>query len=160
MGIDSALLSILEKECASLGTSFVSSGGSSSRITVQPSGLQIFAKLASPAEQVLGEGASLKAMSTALHRSGDGTGAASLVPRVHAIGKASTGSKAYLVTDWLDMKHRLGKISQKQLGERLALMHKQGSSESGKYGFDVPTHCGVTVSQVNGHEDAGTYGVT
>lgn len=147
MGIDSALLSILERECASLGTSFVSSGGSSSRITVQPSGLQIFAKLATPAEQVLGEGASLRAMSTALHKSGHSAGAATLVPRVHACGKASTGSKAYLVTDWLDMKHRLGRTAQKQLGERLALMHKHGISENGRFGFDVPTHCGVTVSR-------------
>lgn len=140
MGLDSALLSILEKECSALGTTFVSSGGS--RFTVQPSGLQIFAKLAGPVEQVWGEGASLRAMSTALGSSG----ANSLVPRVHALGKASNGAKAYLVTDWLDMKHRLGKTSQAQLGERLALMHKQGTSENGKYGFECPTHCGVTVS--------------
>jgi fructosamine-3-kinase len=67
-----------------------------------------------------------------------------LVPKVHTYGKTEDGSKAYLCTDYLDFSGSLSSSAQKTLGKKLALMHSHGTSPNGKFGFDVPTHCGDT----------------
>ncbi|KAN0060813.1 hypothetical protein ACQY0O_007472 [Thecaphora frezii] len=139
-GIEVTLLRILETECGSLGSTFSSAGPS--RVLAQPSNRLLFAKLTTPVDQVIGEGRSLRAMRSALERCPED--AHTLVPEVHATGVAEGGKKAYLVTDYLEMNGRVRSKGQKLLGERLANMHKEGRSENGLFGFDVPTHCGVT----------------
>ncbi|PWY98188.1 hypothetical protein BCV70DRAFT_233135 [Testicularia cyperi] len=141
MGSETALLKILQAECSVIGSSFTFAG--SNRVTVKPSGHQLFAKLTTPAEQVLGEGESLKAMRAAFLTSGQ-TGTESLVPHVHACGEEADGRRAYLVTDWLELSPRIDRGAQRLLGKRLAYMHKNGTNKEGKFGFHVPTHCGAT----------------
>ncbi|EPQ30104.1 uncharacterized protein PFL1_02221 [Pseudozyma flocculosa PF-1] len=138
--IDPALLRILEKDCASLGSSFSSAGPC--RVLAQPSNRLLFAKLTTPVDQVVGEGQSLRAMKDALEQCPRGS--ESLVPAVHAAGVAADGKKAYLVTDYLDMNGRVGSRGQRLLGQRLANMHKFGGNDRNLFGFDVPTHCGAT----------------
>lgn len=70
-----------------------------------------------------------------------------LVPKVHGFGKTEDGKRAYLITDYKDISPRLSTSSQRNLGTLLAEMHRDGTSENGKFGFEVPTHCGDTVSE-------------
>lgn len=140
MVLDKTLESILRSECSHLGTSFTAR--SSSCVLAQPSGRPLFAKLDSSTEQTFGEGESLKAMRSALS-STEGN----LVPEVHAAGKSDDG-RAYLITDYLELKPSIAKAGQRMLGERLAKMHKEGSSEDGKFGFGCATYCGATVSDL------------
>lgn len=141
MVMDKTLDSILRSECSHLGTQFTSRGASC--VVAQPSGRALFAKLDSSVEQTLGEAESLKALGAASSSSSDGE-KGRLVPEVHASGKASDG-RAYLITDYLDLKPSINKAGQRMLGRRLAQMHKNGSSEDGRFGFNVATYCGVTV---------------
>lgn len=139
MALDKTLEAILRAECSHLGTQFASRGASC--VVAQPSGRSLFAKLYSSTEQTVGEGESLKAMAAAL----TGGNGQRLTPEVHASGKTEDG-RAYLITDYLDLQPRVSKIGQKLLGRKLAEMHKVGSSEDGRFGFNVATYCGVTVS--------------
>lgn len=143
MALDKTLESILRSECSHLGTSFTSRGASCA--LAQPSGLALFAKIDSSVEQTLGEAESLKAMGSALSSGSDKGGAEErLTPEVHASGKSQDG-RAYLITDYLDLRPSINKSGQKVLGRRLAEMHKRGVNEDGRFGFDVATYCGVTV---------------
>lgn len=65
-----------------------------------------------------------------------------LTPRVHTFGEED--GKAWLVTDYSDFSGGLSSATQKTLGKKLALMHLHGTSPNGQFGFDRPTHCGVT----------------
>ncbi|CAD6885822.1 unnamed protein product [Tilletia controversa] len=146
MAIDSALQAALLKHCIQFGSSFSSSG--SSCIKVEPSGKLLFGKVASPAEQVLGEAASLQALRTACEQAGLNEEEC-IVPRVYGSGTVDTDkdgrrrSEAYLITDYLSLSSRVDSSGQATLGRRLALMHSASPPEH-RYGFDVPTHCGVT----------------
>ncbi|SOV07530.1 uncharacterized protein UDID_05303 [Ustilago sp. UG-2017a] len=142
MALDKTLESILRSECSHLGTSFTSRGASCA--LAQPSGLALFAKIESSVEQTLGEAESLKAMGSALSSGSDKGGAEErLTPEVHASGKSQDG-RAYLITDYLDLRPSINKSGQKVLGRRLAEMHKRGVNEDGRFGFDVATYCGAT----------------
>ncbi len=163
MSSSSGILAVLESTCSHLGESFTHV--SASRWRVEPYGRLLFAKLASPADQVLGEAASLNAMSQALKAAYEAEGSPTdgmesleswtMIPTVHAFGQpqGSTG-KAYLVTDYKDMSGRLGRKEQRLLGRKLALMHKHTLRQSSekRFGFDRPTHCGIT-EQDNTYED-------
>lgn len=144
MSLDKTLESILRSECSHLGTQFTSRGGSTA--VAQPSGRRLFAKIDSSAEQTLGEAESLKAMGAALSGGKGGDDEARLTPEVHASGKAADG-RAYLITDYLDLKPSINRSGQMVLGQRLAEMHKRGINQDGRFGFGVATYCGVTVSQ-------------
>ncbi|ETS61915.1 hypothetical protein PaG_04025 [Moesziomyces aphidis] len=123
MSSGAALDSILRRECSHIGKSFEHSGAS--RFIARPSGRSLFAKLDDHVEQTLGEAHSLIAMHKAQSGS-SGEPAATLSPQVHAFGKTQDGNRAYLVTDYLDLKPSLGRDAQKALGRRLAEMHKHG----------------------------------
>ncbi|KAL9934841.1 hypothetical protein V8E36_006616 [Tilletia maclaganii] len=88
----------LEKHYSQLGSTFSSAG--SSRVKVEPSGKLLFAKVASPAEQVLGEAASLRALREACEKAGLNDSEC-LVPRVYVAGTPDDGptGKAYLTAD-------------------------------------------------------------
>ena len=138
MALDKILDSILRSECSHLGASFTTRGASC--IEAHPGGRCLFAKLDHSVEQTIGEAESLKALG-----SSSNDGESRLVPEVHASGKSPDG-RAYLITDYLDLKPSINKTGQQILGKRLAEMHKLGSSHNGQFGFSVATYCGVTVS--------------
>lgn len=143
MALDKTLESILRSDCSHLGTHFTPRGASC--VLAQPSGRSLFAKIDSSVEQTLGEAASLQAMGSALNSSDQQDEAVSrLTPEVHASGQATDG-RAYLITDYLDLRASINKAGQKMLGQRLAEMHKRGTSQDGRFGFGVATYCGVTV---------------
>lgn len=142
MTLSSELETILGRTCSSLGTSFVDKGGN--RVLAQPSNRLLFAKIG-PAAQILGEAESLAAMHQACLAAGHGEEQA-LIPTVHAYGNTDDGKRAYLVTDYKNLSGGLSRSNQRQLGKRLAEMHKAGSSSNGKFGFGRATHCGETVS--------------
>ena len=144
MALDKTLESILRGECSHLGTQFAPRGASC--IVAQPSGRALFAKIDSSVEQMLGEAESLKALGSALSKSKSGD-EGRLTPQVHASGKAADG-RAYLITDYLDLKGSINRTGQRLLGKRLAQMHKGGTSDDGRFGFSVATYCGVTVRNV------------
>lgn len=137
MSIDSTLHNLLRTHLGSLGT-FTARGGG--RIEAS-SGSSLFAKISTPsnAAQVRGEIASLRALESAA----TANGGASLTPAIKAAGEED--GRCWLATDYLDMSGSKGdQKTQRELGRRLAEMHKAGTAE--QFGFDVPTHCGVTVS--------------
>ncbi len=142
MSSGAALDSILRRECSHIGKSFEHSGAS--RFIARPSGRSLFAKLDDHVEQTVGEAHSLVAMHRAQLESSDES-AATMSPQVHAFGKTQDGNRAYLVTDYLDLKPSLGRDAQKVLGRRLAEMHKHSIGEDGRFGFHAATYCGVTV---------------
>ncbi|EST09464.2 Fructosamine/Ketosamine-3-kinase [Kalmanozyma brasiliensis GHG001] len=141
MSLDKTLETILRSECAHLGTQFTSRGGST--VVAQPSGRRLFAKIESSVEQTVGEAESLKAMGAALSDDDGKGGEGKLTPEVHASGKSDDG-RAYLITDYLDLKPSISRSGQKVLGQRLAEMHKRGVHPDGRFGFGVATYCGVT----------------
>ncbi|GAC93871.1 fructosamine-3-kinase [Pseudozyma hubeiensis SY62] len=141
MALDKTLESILRGECSHLGSQFISRGASC--VAAQPSGRKLFAKIDDAVEQTLGEAESLKAMGSALSSDDDGGAEVRLTPEVHASGKAADG-RAYLITDYLELKSSINKAGQKRLGSRLAEMHKKGINQEGRFGFGVATYCGVT----------------
>ena len=140
MALDAELLDVLRRHCSSLGSSFVSQGAS--RVVAQPSNRVLFAKTGG-VDQVLGEAESLDAMYRASVAAGH---TKTLIPTIHAFGRTTAGSKAFLVTDYKNLTGGLSRQSQRVLGEKLAQMHRHGTSENGMYGFSRPTHCGATVS--------------
>lgn len=152
MALDAELQDVLLRHCSSLGSSFVAKG--SSRVQAQPSNRMLFAKTGA-IDQVLGEAGSLDAMYRASVAAGHRQ---TLIPTIHAFGKTADERKAFLVTDYKDLSSGLSRSSQRTLGEKLAQMHLNGTSENGMYGFGRPTHCGATVSsqsvEIPGHDTA------
>lgn len=143
--IDESILTALLSSCPYLGKSFESSGSNRIIATSHDPPRALFAKCTSPVDQVLGEAASLNAMQNAFTAAGlDVDKNQGLTPRVHTFGETSDGKRAWLVTDYSDFSGGLSSATQKQLGKKLALMHKHGVSPNGQFGFDRPTHCGAT----------------
>ncbi|SPO32451.1 related to fructosamine-3-kinase [Ustilago trichophora] len=138
MTLDKTLDTILRSECSHLGTSFASRSGSNTVVVAQPSKQLLFCKIENAVEQTMGEAESLVAMRLSIN-----SGQENLVPKVHSYGKTEDG-RAYLITDYLDLKPSISKDGQKMLGIRLAEMHKNGTSKDGRFGFNVATYCGVT----------------
>lgn len=139
--IDPAILSALKSSCPHLGSTFEASGSSRIIATSLKPPRTLFGKCTTPVEQVLGEAASLSALERACESAGLDR---SLVPKVHTYGSTEDGRKAYLVTDYADFSPSLGGAAQKQLGLSLAKMHRASKSPTGQFGFERPTHCGVT----------------
>lgn len=145
MSLGAELQQILSQRCSSLGSSFISKGGN--RVLAQPSNRMLFAKVG-PLAQVMGEAESLAAMHKASIQAGHSE-EESLIPTVHAYGTTQDGERAFLVTDYKDLSSGLDRQNQKILGKRLAEMHLHGTSSNGMFGFDRPTHCGETVSDID-----------
>lgn len=140
MALDAELQEVLRRYCSSLGTSFISKG--SSKVLAQPSNRMLFAKTGA-VNQVLGESESLQAMYQASQKAGHSQ---TLIPTIHAFGKTPKGDKAFLVTDYRNLSSGLSRSNQRILGQKLAEMHRHGTSENGMFGFGRATHCGATVS--------------
>lgn len=143
--IDPAILAALTQNCSYLGGQFEPQGYNRLLATAHSPPRMLFAKCAAPAKQVFGEAMGLAAQERACRAAGmDVDGDQGIVPRVHTYGKTEDGKRAYLVTDYIDASGSGTAASQRSLGQKLALMHKHGASDNGKFGFDVPTHCGET----------------
>ncbi|ORX38044.1 Fructosamine/Ketosamine-3-kinase [Kockovaella imperatae] len=87
-----------------------------------------------------GEAASLKAMSA--------TAPESLIPRLYGYAESADGNECAMVTQYFDLQPLHGGSYQRELGRKLAEMHrlppKDTEGYTGRYGFEVPTFCGVT----------------
>ncbi|TFK56670.1 fructosamine kinase PKL/CAK/FruK [Heliocybe sulcata] len=109
------------------------------------SGKQYFAKVGSSSErdQFIGEAESLNAMNKA---------APGLAPRVFAYGFADSngdevapsesGAKPCFLSEYKDITS-LSEKSGQALAKRLATEMHRSASENGKFGFGVPTFCGL-----------------
>jgi protein-ribulosamine 3-kinase len=108
----------------------------------EPTQSTIFTKVANGKDvlQLIGEAEGLRAM---------GAAAPDLVPKLYSCGYDDLQSRnqAYMITEWFEMagswrdaKH------QRELGRKLAEMHRYraDAGHGDKFGFSVPTHCGVT----------------
>lgn len=108
-------------------------------ITHSTTGKQYFTKTDRNVPQMLGEVASLLAMSKTSR---------GLVPEVLGFEVSPDGKEATMVTQWFDLSSARGGHTQRGLGSKLAQMHMpppEGTEGyEGKYGFPVPTHCGAT----------------
>ena len=104
--------------------------------------IKYFVKTSHNVPQLKGEHASLTALTL--------TAPAGFVPRSFSVAISEDGKEGGMVSEYFEMG---GVKDQAELGRRLALLHRVPDSgnadgpeanEEGKYGFDVPTHCGVT----------------
>ncbi|WVW86582.1 hypothetical protein I302_108632 [Kwoniella bestiolae CBS 10118] len=109
----------------------------------KPTGMMYFTKTQSDIPQMRGEIEGLLAMG----RTTDGLG---LVPKVLGFEIDEDKGECGMVTQYFKLGSS-SKNMQKELGEKIAKMHSvppsnEGTGEgyTGKYGFNVPTHCGVT----------------
>ena len=119
----------------SAGLDVASLTSSRNVVTNSQSGERFFAKTGRNVAQMRGETQSLRAM---------GRTASKLVPRVIGFEVDESGKEAGMVSQYFDLATFRSSGSQETLGKRLAEMHKPAEEGMGKYGFDVPTHCGVT----------------
>ncbi|WVQ96383.1 hypothetical protein IAU59_003488 [Kwoniella sp. CBS 9459] len=92
-----------------------------------------------------------------------GLTAPSLVPKILGFEVADDGKESAMVTQYFKLGAAPnGRDTQVELGKKLAEMHQPpptSSSEgyTGKYGFPVPTHCGVTEQDNTWEEDWETF---
>ena len=97
-----------------------------------------FTKTGRDVVQMQGEVSSLRAMAI--------TAPPTLVPFV--IGFEIENGQAATVCRYLDLTSGLSSATARELGHQLAQMHNVPPDDScgytGKYGFEVPTHCGKT----------------
>ncbi|ORY35032.1 Fructosamine/Ketosamine-3-kinase [Naematelia encephala] len=102
-------------------------------------GEKYFCKTGSNVAQMRGETESLRAMALT---------APSLVPRVVGFEVNGLDREAGMVSQYFDFSSSRSADAQKALGQKLAEMHRPPKGNTGeyngKYGFGVPTHCGVT----------------
>lgn len=109
--------------------------GSPPKVTSSSSGKTYYAKLGSSTphdvEQFAGEAASLAVFDAI---------SPGLAPKVLVHGVSESG-RPYMVSEYLDIA---GPLSAKLLAKRLATEVHAHSSPNARYGFDVPTFCGVT----------------
>lgn len=104
---------------------------SSSHPPTSPDGTtKYFTKTSRNTPQLIGEHLSLQALSQ--------TAPPGFVPR--SFGIAKKGSEGGMVSEYFDLG---GPKNQKELGKRLAEVHRY-EEPKGRYGFEVPTFCGVT----------------
>jgi protein-ribulosamine 3-kinase len=90
--------------------------------------------------------------------------APTLVPRLIGLEISEDGGEAGMVSEYFDLSSARSPEIQKQLGRKLAEMHRvplpeDGGREgyTGKFGFDVPTFCGVTEQDNRWEEDWGVF---
>lgn len=145
--IDSVIVQAIQKSCPYLGTSFEAAGSSRIWATAPTDGKRrlLMAKCQAPVKNIIGEASSLEALQNACKAAGMNIEQdEGIVPRLHTFGEVGDGSRGYLVTDWIEAYGSGGSEAQRNLGKKLAAMHKHGKSPNGKFGFHVPTHCGAT----------------
>lgn len=122
----------------------------------EPTQTTIFTKIAHGKDvpQLIGEATGLQAM---------GEAAPDLVPRLFGYGyddEDPTHHQACMISQWFEMRGSWRDAThQRQLGEKLARMHRyrQDAGHGGRFGFMVPTHCGVTEQDNTWEEDWETF---
>jgi len=111
--------------------------------TQTQTGERFFAKTGRNVLQMQGEYESLRAMSKT---------APTLVPRLIGLQVDESGTEAGMVSQYFDLSSSRQSSTQEELARKLAEMHKPQEGIE-KYGFDVPTHCGVTEQDKTWEED-------
>jgi len=109
--------------------------GSGSRVS-SSSGQSYFCKVGSSyeVEQYEGEARALELM----HQAAPG-----LAPQLYAHG--ISGGAPYFISQYLDMGSSLSDDTSRKLAKRLATeLHQLKDPDGRGFGFDVPTHCGLT----------------
>ena len=108
-------------------------------ITSSTSKDQFFAKVGKNTAQMKGESEGLRLMALTCPP---------LVPRLIGFQTSSSGTEAAMVSEYFDLGSARSTASQAELGRKLAQMHMPPPDGTegyqGRYGFGVPTHCGVT----------------
>ena len=104
--------------------------------------------------QMRGEAASLRAMGR--------TAPEGFVPHLYAYVESADGSEAAMVTQYFNLNTgKADPVMQRELGRQLAKMHRVPGAGTegytGKFGFTVPTHCGVTEQDNTWEEDWATF---
>ena len=97
-----------------------------------------YVKLGTPleVEQYAGEGAALRLF----ERSSPG-----IAPKVVEDGVDGSTGKPYMISEYIDVESStLSSSAAQYLAEKLATQVHSLTSENGKFGFPIPTHCGVT----------------
>ncbi|ODO00564.1 fructosamine kinase [Cryptococcus wingfieldii CBS 7118] len=137
---------------AGIPASDLSPASSSSGVVTQLStGKQFFTKTQSDVVQMRGEVAGLRAMAATSH---------ALVPEVIGFEISHNGNSSSMVSQWFDLSSARGGHTQRGLGKKIAEMHAIPPKEmweeigyTGKYGFGVKTHCGVSEQDNGWNED-------
>jgi protein-ribulosamine 3-kinase len=109
-------------------------------------GSTYFARTSRDTKQITGEIESLKALAKTGH---------DLVPKIYAFEVDEKREEAAMISQYFDLGGgRSIRESQQELARRVAKLHTtlEGDMPEGRYGFRVPTHCGVT-EQDNTWED-------
>ena len=116
-------------------------------VSYSPTGEQFFTKTGRDVRQMRGEVESLRAMAK---------NCPSVVPKVFGFEVAHDGNEAGTVSQFFDLSSFRRSETQQELGRRVAALHH---SEKGvkKYGFAVPTHCGLTEQDNAWEEEWGVF---
>ncbi|KAJ9117809.1 hypothetical protein QFC20_000089 [Naganishia adeliensis] len=120
----------------------------------EPTQTTIFTKIATGKDvpQLIGEAEGLKAM---------GEAAPDLVPRLLGYGYDDDDQKqACMISQWFEMHGSWhDEMHQRELGKKLAQMHRYipEAGHGGRFGFPVPTHCGVTEQDNTWEEEWETF---
>lgn len=130
----------------------------------KPTSSKILAKVASgkAVPQLVGETESLRAMART---------STDFVPKLYGHGRVVVeggNDQACMISEWIDFGGSKGSAStQKELGVKLAKMHTAPQNNDGggdntstsqqRYGFPVPTHCGVTEQDNTWEQDWATF---
>ncbi|GHJ83892.1 hypothetical protein NliqN6_0294 [Naganishia liquefaciens] len=108
----------------------------------EPTQTTLFTKVARGKDvpQLIGEAEGLQAM---------GSAAPALVPKIYSFGYDDPQSRkeAYMISQWFEMAGSCRDAQhQRELGRKLAEMHRYRpeADHKDRFGFGVPTHCGVT----------------
>jgi protein-ribulosamine 3-kinase len=116
----------------------------------RPTSQSLLVKLATgkDAAQLVGEIRGLRAMARVCP---------DLVPRIICSG--TEGEQAWSITEWFTLQPSTSTDTQAELGRKLAQMHSRASDDTKdeKYGFDIPTHCGVTEQDNTWEKDWMTF---
>ncbi len=105
------------------------------------SGTTYFVKLGTPSEveQYAGEAAALKLFD----RSSPG-----IAPKLLEDGVDKITGRPYMISEYIDAgSSSLSNRTAQYLAEKLATQVHSLTSENGKFGFSIPSHCGVTKIQ-------------
>lgn len=106
----------------------------SGNIVQDGAGKKYYARTSRDIAQVTGEYQSLCALAKSAPQG--------FIPRV--IGFSVDDTTGAMVTEYLEMGGRKDASVQKELGKKLAEMHSDTKASGGRFGFEVPTHCGIT----------------
>lgn len=124
-------------QAAGLDLSALTAAGN---IYTSADGSRYFARTSSDVKQITGEVESLRALARACPE---------VMPRMYAFEIDPKGREAAMVSQYFDLKSGSSRgDTQRELARRIAKLHTPTTGPDGdtveKYGFHVPTHCGVT----------------